>query len=85
VRRAVRWRSPSEGLVIALDPDIPPLQQRLPLLLEGDPQGLRLRVDGVEATGSGLPEWWVPLPGTHKLELVDEAGTVRDSATVTVR
>lgn len=85
VQRAVRWRSPSEGLVIALDPDIPPLQQRLPLLLEGDPQGLRLRVDGVEAPGTGLPEWWVPLPGTHKLELVDEAGTVRDSATVTVR
>ncbi len=77
--------SPGNGLVIAIDPDIPARSQRVPLLARGATQALEFRLDGVSlgpATGHVL---WPPRTGTHRLALVDRAGVVFDQVLFTVR
>ncbi|ASM78932.1 penicillin-binding protein 1C [Vitreoscilla filiformis] len=70
-REAFGIRSPVDGSVFALDPDIPPRVQRI--LLEGAAgewwlDGKRLG----RSTPAGWP--WAPWPGHHVLELRDESG-----------
>jgi penicillin-binding protein 1C len=66
LQRAGRFgiASPRDGSVIALDPDIPPAQQRL--VFEGA-RGTWL-LDG-RRIGEGPAVAWLPSPGRHRLEL----------------
>lgn len=87
---------PVDGSIIALDPDIPPVHQRLRLQA-------RLPAGQAGAAGSGL-RWlllrgradalpiargshagWLPLPGRHRLQLRDAAGRVLDEIGIEVR
>jgi penicillin-binding protein 1C len=77
--------SPANGMVIAIDPDIPPAFQRVPLSASGVSDGMVLKLNGAvlgKATGQVL---WSPKPGTHLLALEDAAGRTLDSSHFVVR
>jgi penicillin-binding protein 1C len=74
---------PGDGLVVAIDPDMPPGRQRLPLAMEPRHAGLRWRLDDVWLAPD--TDGWQPSPGEHALELVDGAGLPIDRVVFTVR
>lgn len=80
--------SPANGTILALDPDIPPLNQRLLLSasVAGDEAAgpLSWRVGG-QYLGADAQILWMPMPGKHRVELLGEDGKLLDSVTVTVR
>ena len=73
-------RSPVDGSIFALDPDIPPAAQKI--RFEGQP-GLWV-LDG-RPLGRGSPWHWSPWPGRHQLELRDARGQVLQSLRFEVR
>ncbi len=78
--------SPRDGSVIALDPDIPVLRQRVRIALAGQPDpAWRLRMDGQPLGPARSVTPWLPAPGKHTLELVDRAGQVLDRVSLEVR
>ncbi len=82
-------RYPTPGMLIALDPDIPPARQRVRLLAQG------LRTGKLVLDGKALPTQvnakqellrdWMPWPGKHVLQLVDSKGQVLDQVKFEVR
>nr|WP_246179475.1 penicillin-binding protein 1C [Pandoraea aquatica] len=81
------WRiaGPTDGTIVALDPDIPPANQRLWFQVAAAwPKGAAWRLDGKPLSGTSRVGW-LPWPGRHTLELVDASGTVRDSVRFEVR
>ena len=78
IRPAIRY--PSPGMVVALDPDIPPSRQRIRLLAEGAREA-RWRLDGKPLPAND----WAPWPGRHALALVDAGGKVLDEVRFEVR
>lgn len=82
-------RYPTSGMLIALDPDIPPANQRVRLLAQGLRKG-KLVLDGKVMASSvngrqELSREWMPMPGKHQLQLVDERGKVVDQLQFEVR
>ena len=81
-----RIDTPAAGLIIALDPDIPPERQRLPLSLSGVAgPGWQWRLDGRRLGLTTQVARWRPEPGTHRLELLDAQGAVLDQVSFEVR
>lgn len=84
-RALPRIVSPADGSLHALDPDIPPAAQALHLQAEpAQGPGWRWRLDG-RLLGEARPRRLPPVPGAHRLELLDPAGQVRASARFRVR
>jgi len=85
---ALRIAQPVDGTILALDPDIPVLNQKVWLRAAGlaGQAGAQVRwqVDGKEV-GAGAQTPWAPWPGRHTIELLDARGKVRDRAAVEVR
>jgi len=79
---AARITAPSDGTIIALDPDIPPLRQRVRFESEG--RGVQWRIDG-KFFARGNSAQWLPWPGRHVIELVDASGKVVDQRKLEVR
>ena len=79
---APRINSPASGTILALDPDIPPAQQRL--WLRASSPAVRWRLNG-HILGTGAQLAWLPMPGQHVLEIVDAQGRRLDAVTVQVR
>jgi penicillin-binding protein 1C len=79
---AARITAPAEGTIIALDPDIPPLHQRVRFESEG--RGVQWRIDG-KHFARGNSAQWLPWPGRHVIELVDATGKVVDQRKLEVR
>ncbi|MDM0012590.1 penicillin-binding protein 1C [Variovorax sp. J22P168] len=79
---APRITSPSDGTILALDPDIPPERQRL--RFEADARTVQWRIDG-KPFARGASAQWLPWPGRHVIELVDARGRVVDRVRVEVR
>ena len=77
-----RITAPADGTIVALDPDIPPANQRLPLRADG-PDGHWLLNGRPLARGASAS--WLPWPGRHAVQLVDASGTVLDEIRVEVR
>lgn len=76
---------PIAGSVLALDPDIPPAAQRMHFTpARVLPRGWRWRLDG-KPLGPAQPTSWLPWPGRHTLELLDERGAVQEAARFEVR
>ena len=77
-----RIDSPSDGTILALDPDIPPERQRLML---------RTRVPNAQwwisgkRIGQGNAVGWLPWPGRHSVELRQGDGKVLDRVGIEVR
>lgn len=81
----VRISNPVNGTVIALDPDIPPEVQRVPLAAQGTDARHRLIIDDVELGSADRPVLWQPTPGAHRLALADDSGRIVDHVLFTVR
>ncbi|MDR6885895.1 MULTISPECIES: penicillin-binding protein 1C [Variovorax] len=79
---AARITAPVDGTIIALDPDIPPLHQRVRFESEG--RGVQWRIDG-KHFARGNSAQWLPWPGRHVIELVDATGKVVDQRRLEVR
>ena len=78
-----RIASPADGMIIALDPDIPPANQRMPFTTRGAVAGMVLRLNGAVV---GQPDaLWSPRPGRYLLALQDAAGHTVDEAHFVVR
>jgi penicillin-binding protein 1C len=80
-----RIASPANGMVIAVDPDIPARFQRLPLSARGARSGMVLRLDGSPIGPARYGVMWEPQRGAHVLALDDGAGHTLDSARFIVR
>ena len=77
---------PAEGSIIALDPDIPPQRQRVPLRLSAPGStGWNWRIDNKPVARADDKTLWLPQPGKHKLTLENNKGEVLDSVNFEVR
>jgi penicillin-binding protein 1C len=81
---AARITTPANGAIIALDPDIPPRNQRVPLVASGA-GGARWELDGKLLGNVGSVSGWFPQPGRHVLGLKGARGEVLDEARFEVR
>ncbi|MGF7189836.1 penicillin-binding protein 1C [Robbsia andropogonis] len=77
--------APADGTIFALDPDIPPPNQRI-WFEQGDAPDTRAswRLDG-RIVGTGTRVAWSPWPGRHKVQLIDARGRVADTIAFEVR
>ncbi len=80
-----RILAPAAGTVMALDPDIPDLQQRVAFDADGVTAGVRWVLDGADLGSATRVSLWTPRPGRHRLELVDADARVRDRVDFVVR
>jgi penicillin-binding protein 1C len=80
-----RFQSPSNGLIIALDPDIPSGYQRIPITAKGARADTLVTLDGNVLGHASEPILWSPRAGAHHLALVDEHGATLDRVLFTVR
>ena len=83
--QAPRIASPANGVIIALDPDIPYENQAVvfttkPAQVEAD-----FVLDGSRMGVAGKASPWHPSPGTHQLKLIGQGGKVLDTVEFTVR
>ena len=84
-RERARIASPANGLVIAIDPDIPAALQRVPLAAHGAQPDMVLRLNGARIGSAERSVMWLPERGTWLLALEDAAGHTVDSAQFVVR
>jgi penicillin-binding protein 1C len=89
---SARIKRPANGTLLALDPDIPPLNQRLRLEADGVAGGAGNGKDravqwriGSLTIARGAQAEWLPWPGRHTLELADAQGRVLDRVQFEVR
>ena len=77
---------PANGSVIALDPDIPPSRQRIPLRLSAAAApGWVWHIDHRSLAQATARTFWLPQPGRHQLTLENAQGEVIDSVLFEVR
>jgi penicillin-binding protein 1C len=80
-----RITSPANHLLLALDPDIPLQAQQLGLATDATaPARWSWRMDG-RRLGPARAMKWPVWPGRHRLDLLDDAGKVRDTVDFEVR
>jgi penicillin-binding protein 1C len=85
VREQGRILTPTDGVILALDPDIPPARQRVIFAAAHTPLALRWWLDGVAIGAASAPVFWEPTPGQHVLTLADERGAIVDRIAFSVR
>jgi penicillin-binding protein 1C len=83
--RAPRIVAPSDGTIIALDPDIPEYRQRVPFAAEAVAGDAHWLLDRRDLGAVGDVPLWAPTPGRHVLELVDGAARPLDRVAFDVR
>lgn len=78
---------PSDGLLVALDPDIPAKSQRLPFEIRGAAEGQTLTLDGnsLGLVNDEIAHLWLPEKGPHVLELKSAGGQTLDQVRFEVR
>ncbi|WP_459716803.1 penicillin-binding protein 1C [Paraburkholderia sp. 2C] len=82
---APRIGAPADGTLFALDPDIPPANQRIAFeRANGTSERSSWQLDG-KRLGHAQRVLWPPWPGRHVLELVDANGRIADSVRFEVR
>jgi len=79
-----RIASPADGLIAALDPDIPAAHQHL-IFDARHARDARWRLDGSLIGPARTRQLWTPLPGRHHLELVSADGATLDAVRFEVR
>ena len=85
--QATRITAPTSGTIVALDPDIPPANQRL--VFSSDATGhagaaLRWQINGKDI-GRGATARWLPWPGRYTVKLVNAQGRALDETRIEVR
>jgi len=79
-----RILAPTDGTIVALDPEIPAARQRIPLEA-ANAAGLRWQLAGNDLGGADRMVLWPPTRGRHVVALVDAGGVALATATVDVR
>ena len=69
-RRAPQILYPADAGIIAIDPDIPAASQRVFFQAQAG-RGLRWSLDGADIGAAGTDFAWFPVPGRHRLALLD--------------
>ena len=83
--RALTIGTPTDGTIFAIDPDIPPKNQRIWFERSaGRATKFAWRLDD-KVIGHADRIAWMPWPGRHRLELVDARGNVADTIRFEVR
>jgi penicillin-binding protein 1C len=80
-----RVASPANGMVIALDPDVPAARQRVPISVRGAKANMTLKLNDAPLGGADKTLMWTPRPGRYRLTLEDERGRAIDRVLFTVR
>lgn len=80
----VRIVYPANETLMAIDPDIPLIRQKVRFRAETPEKGLEWWLDG-QRLGPARDHDWTPLPGSHRLVLKDVRGHERDAVVFTVR
>lgn len=80
-----RLASPPDGMIVALDPDIPPDRQHVLFRAQGPISDSRFAIDGTPLAAASKPYLWAPQPGAHVLELIDAEGRRLDQVKFQVR
>ncbi|MBI3783728.1 MAG: penicillin-binding protein 1C [Deltaproteobacteria bacterium] len=76
---------PTSGTLHAIDPDLPPGNQRIAFEARESRPGLRWVLDGSDFAPAQQIALWPPQPGAHTLQLIDEDRRVLDQSKFTVR
>jgi penicillin-binding protein 1C len=76
---------PGAGTVVALDPDIPPLNQRVKFVARLAGHEAAWVLDGRRFALTNAAPSWKPTPGRHRLALVDGHGSELDAVRFEVR
>ncbi|KWA09810.1 penicillin-binding protein 1C [Burkholderia territorii] len=85
VRAPLTIGAPTDGTIFAIDPDIPPKNQRIWFeRSSGHAARFAWRLDD-KVIGHADRIAWMPWPGRHRLELVDARGNVADAIGFEVR
>jgi penicillin-binding protein 1C len=82
---AARIVYPTSGTVVALDPDIPPEDQRVFFEASLEARGLGWILDGRNLGPAAALRPWAPRQGKHILKLLDQHGRELDSVDFEVR
>ncbi len=83
--RAPRITSPPNGVVIALDPDVPPDRQMVIFIARAARPNHAFLLNGHRIASGRQRYKWQPRPGSHRLALVDPVGKVLDAVDFSVR
>jgi penicillin-binding protein 1C len=81
---SARIRTPADGAVLAVDPDIPHASQWVVLEADGAPLDARWVLDGAALGSAAQPMRWAPVPGRHRLTL-ESGGVAVDAVAFRVR
>jgi penicillin-binding protein 1C len=85
LRTGARISYPANGTIVALDPDIPWDDQKVPFEAGSAADPIRWALDGEELGPARLVLLWTPLKGKHTLSLLDANGRALDTVTFEVR
>ena len=80
-----RLENPANGMIIALDPDVPAENQRVPISIRGIRAHMTLTLNDHPLGNANALQLWTPYPGSYRLTLQDENGRVVDRVLFTVR
>ncbi|WP_367026598.1 penicillin-binding protein 1C [Methylococcus sp. ANG] len=80
-----RIETPADGMIVALDPDIPARNQKLVFRARPARIGTSFVLDEKPAGDAGNPVKWPPEPGNHVLKLKDSHGRIVDTVKFQVR
>ncbi len=80
-----RIRAPTDGAVIAIDPDIPEERQRLAFDASGVDSSWRWQLDGEDIGSAAQLRLWSPRAGHHALALADAGKQIAARVRFTVR
>jgi penicillin-binding protein 1C len=80
-----RIASPANGVIYAIDPDIPRERQRIALTARGAQGGAAFVLDDGSRVAADDPFLWLPQPGRRQVALVDAAGSELDRVHFEVR
>lgn len=84
-RERTRILAPQDGMIVALDPDIPPSRQQVALEAQGIPAGAYWELDGRDIGSAASLRFWRPTPGKHLLQLMEPPRRVLDVVQFAVR
>ncbi len=84
-QRRPRIASPPNGVVIALDPDVPGDRQSVFFIAQAVRPGTWFQLDGQKFATADQPGKWLPLPGRHRLVLRAADGKQLDAVDFSVR
>jgi len=77
--------SPANGMIIAMDPDIPAGHQRVLIAVRGARPGMKVRLNGRMLGSAVGGRLWLPQPGSYYLTLEDSQGQQLDRVLFKVR